>query len=224
MPSLRLFLFAMLTVLSARAAEPLWVQDDCYMRYNPDKTGPGRSTLVGYVFDKDRNLPIRNAEIALAADFVDSTGGGHTCCCYRARSNEQGRYAVQDIAPGYRTLSVTADGYWTYFQEITITQDTARIANFELSAATPHDSLLSGSVTGRVWDAVRRLPLAGVTVSDSTHSALTDADGVFLLPNLSPGGHILSFTHPGYILEQHLVIITTAFCSEDVILKPMLRP
>jgi hypothetical protein len=213
---------ALLLGAVAASAQTIWIQDDCYMRYNPDTTTAGRSTLIGYVFDKEHNAPVSGARVALAADFLDSTGRGHTCCCYSATSDANGHYIVHDIAPGYRTLSVIAEGERPEYREITVHADTSLIVNFELSRATVRDSLLPGAVTGRVWDAQGLRPFAGatVTVLENETPVRTDSDGVFLLSNLSPGAHTLKIAAPGYFPQWHPVSITAAMRSEDIVLMP----
>jgi hypothetical protein len=196
-----------------------WVEDDCFMRYNPDSTTAGRSTLSGMVTDNETHIPVSGVRISLAADFVDSTGRGHTCCCYSAQSDDRGRYTVHDIAPGFRTVFVYAESYRTQLSEMTVRPDASLTADFRLDRPNAEDSPLPNPITGRVWDAIRALPLSGVTVSllNGSQQTLTGPDGVFVLKNPVSGRPVLKYEYPGFYTEWFAV----SERPNNILLKPV---
>lgn len=64
--------------------------------------------------------------------------------------------------------------------------------------ATASPAALGATVTGLVWDSIRRGPLAGalVYVSGTTYGARTDPTGRFFLPGIPEGRYRASFSHP----------------------------
>jgi hypothetical protein len=80
-------------------------------------------------------------------------------------------------------------------------------------------------ITGLVFDSTAAAPLAGAEVFliGTDYSAVTNADGRFLIPNLPPGGYAISFRHArvealGYLPEARVVTVA-AGSTLDVLLR-----
>ena len=86
-------------------------------------------------------------------------------------------------------------------------------------------SLLSGHVTGRFYEDVHALPFAMVEASTGTirKRVLTDASGMYVLPDLPPGEVTVSVTHAGYEALS-LVVVVPDQGSVDVDLELVARP
>jgi hypothetical protein len=201
---------SVLTLNIAMIPQTLWAGDDCYVRYNHTRTTSGHSTMTGRIRDVQSGSPLPSVYISLTSDYLDSTGTGHTCCCYTGTSDSTGSYVVHDIAAGYGTLTISAHGYRSESGKITVNAGKDLNADFELApVADTVTTRLTGTVIGRVWDTRRMGPFPGATVSlfDGSRTVTTDQDGVFKLDSLAPGRHVLTISAPGYRSHQSTIFI-----------------
>jgi hypothetical protein len=124
---------------------------------------------------------------AIGGATVTLTGGAGA-----ATTNAQGAYAIASVPPGTFTLTVTAAGYQTATQQVTVASGQAVTANVLLSPSP-------GTVSGTVTDSVTGNALAGATVSTQpvTTTATTDNAGHFSLL-LAPGAYNVLVTSARY--------------------------
>lgn len=129
----------------------------------------------------------------------------------RATSDEDGRFVLEDVAPGRLTLSATARGYQSYEQSGVVVEpgedrDDLRVV------------MQPGAViTGHVTDA-GGAPLPGASVSlldsgqrfgfGSSQSATTDADGLYRMDGVAPGEHSLAADHPQQVRAVRDLTVT----------------
>lgn len=67
----------------------------------------------------------------------------------------------------------------------------------------------TGTIDGAVTDAGTLLPISGVVVTDGTHSATTDINGVYTLTNVSVGTYTVTASATGYSdISQADVVVT----------------
>ena len=129
----------------------------------------------------------------------------------RATSDEDGRFVLEDVAPGRLTLSATARGYQSYEQSGVVVEpgedrDDLRVV------------MQPGAViTGHVTDAGGApLPDASVSLLDSgqrfgfgsSQSATTDADGLYRMDGVAPGEHSLAADHPQQVRAVRDLTVT----------------
>jgi len=86
-------------------------------------------------------------------------------------------------------------------------------------------SAQQGQIRGLVYDSTMASPLAGAEVFliGTDYSAVTNADGRFLIPNVPPGGYAIGFRHPrlevlGFLPEAR-VLTLGAGGALDVVLR-----
>lgn len=126
----------------------------------------GFGSSIGTVFRENSNEVIEDAEI--------SVGDNST------KSGSNGKYELNRIPVGTQTVTATKFDYEDYEAEVSISK----------SQATEHDIHMEGpiespDVTGYVVDKFTDEPIAGVSVSISEKSFLTDEEGYFQLANIT---------------------------------------
>jgi YVTN family beta-propeller protein len=135
--------------------------------------------LTGRVLDQATGLGIANATI----DYTDSS----------VVSNAAGEYSIPGLAAGSHSFTVSATGYATIIESVTV----------PAGGTATHDFILNqpGSVVGRVIDHVTQQPIAGATVVYSGGTVLTDANGNYTIDEIASGFQIISVSAPFYASE-----------------------
>ena len=108
-----------------------------------------------------------------------------------ALTDASGIYTLTGVLPGSYTLTPTKIGY-----SFTPTTSNLTVAD-NLSGQNFTGTLLTYSVSGRIVDSSSNA-LVGVTVTDGTRTALTDASGIYTLTGVLPGSYTLTPTKSGY--------------------------
>jgi len=168
---------------------------------------PG-SVAVGRVVDEE-GRPVAGAEVELSgvrAPAVLSTR--------RARSGPTGRFRFRDLPPEELALTIRRDGFATFTADQTVEGGTSgRLGPFVLRRGT--------TLRGTVTDAAGR-PVAGASVwtltsrelsQDAQASAVTAADGTFVVPHRPPGEELSLWVCADGFLEG---IDTVAFSDEPI--------
>jgi len=169
-----------------------------------DFTLSPEAKISGYVYEIDGITPIAGARVS-----IGPVGGG---IWLGKATNTEGWYQFDGLCSGDYILYSSVEGIdGEYYQDkstleeatpVTLTQpfETTGI-NFVLGEQSYS---ISGSIT--LPDGVT--PLAGVTVRyDSTHSALTDANGEFLLAEVLPGTYTLTPSLAGYVFDPASITV-----------------
>jgi hypothetical protein len=102
-----------------------------------------------------------------------------------------GKYTITNVPPGTYQATASKSGYYSSSLTATVLSGTATVANFSLSQ-------IPGSISGSVTDAKDESPLVGVTVSDGTRTATTDASGKYTIADVLPGTYQVSASKEGY--------------------------
>ncbi|MCE1246060.1 MAG: carboxypeptidase-like regulatory domain-containing protein, partial [Firmicutes bacterium] len=117
-----------------------------------------------------------------------------------ATTATDGTYTLSNVPAGSQTIACTATNFQPYHGTVTVVADTTVTADITLSPVTtgsPTPSPGYGNVTGKVVDA-NGTGLADVTVSLQKGTATTDANGAYLMENLTPGVRTLAYAKTGY--------------------------
>ena len=102
-----------------------------------------------------------------------------------------GSYTLNAVPVGSYTLTPTKSGYSFAPGSLGLT-----VAN-NLSGQNFTGTLLTYTVSGRIADGTST-GIAGVTVADGTHTAITDVSGTYTLTGVLPGSYTLTPTKSGY--------------------------
>lgn len=167
-------------------------------------------TVEGRVLSTD-GRPVPNAQVTVAAS---GSGPGPVFSGPRATADGDGRYRLDGIAPGPRTLEATAEGYRRGVRDVEVTAGApadGRSVDFELERGL--------EVSGRVVDgAGSPIPsadvilIAGRNLMDALR-ATTGGDGGFRLTGAEDGTFQLMARKDGYALDPVGQTVTIAGAS-----------
>ena len=118
---------------------------------------------------------------------VTLSDGTHT-----TMTDVSGSYTLTGVIAGVRTIMPRLGGYTFTPATRPITVTTGNISGQNFTGA-----LLTYTISGQVRDGSGN-PLAGVTLSDGAHSAISDAGGGYTIADLLPGAYTISPSKSGY--------------------------
>lgn len=141
---------------------------------------PNPGSITGVVTNAQTTDPIIGAVVILDDSGVIVATG---------LSDGDGRYVVSGIAPGNYFIHAEASGYQSLVQGVTVFSNQTTTLNFEL---VPDP----GEITGRITDSSTSNPIAGASIDVLINgvtiaSALSDADGNYMITGLAPGSYIV---------------------------------
>jgi protocatechuate 3,4-dioxygenase beta subunit len=147
---------------------------------------PNPATIRGTVLDASTLLPAPNVMVTLLHDSViyafDMT-------------DTDGTYFIPNMAPGSYAIRANGEGFQTHIETAILTAGQTTTVNFTLTHSV-------GSITGHVRNDVF-VNLPGVTVHALQNNivlaaTLTDASGIYTLPDLAPGEYDVRAMLNGY--------------------------
>lgn len=166
-------------------------------------TRPTVGALQGQVVDASNRKPIAGATV--------STAGR------RVRTDQSGRFELEDLNPGVYRVKVMSSGFSEDEQSVTIRagatsrdqfalkpqEDSKRTVRVVPEAPRVTTAVRLGQVRGRVVDAASGTPIAGAVVAVSGQQrAITGRDGSYSLNALPPGSHQVSISRAGFIEKR----------------------
>ncbi|MGH9872118.1 MAG: carboxypeptidase regulatory-like domain-containing protein [Pyrinomonadaceae bacterium] len=155
--------------------------------------------LKGQVVDASTHKPIAGATVSIAGR--------------RVRTDQNGKYEVDELEPGKHLARVTSAGFSEAQETITIRAgassreefslnrlaDSNRAARMVVETPKATNQPRFGQARGRVVDAASGAPIAGAIVAVSGQSrAVTGRDGSYSLNALPPGSHQVSISRVGF--------------------------
>jgi outer membrane protein OmpA-like peptidoglycan-associated protein len=170
-----------------------------------------RGHVVGFVHEKDKNMPIAGA-IAAYRDQATLTP---------LATGADGRFA-DDVPPGQYAFDIRADGYKPGSCEANVSKAGSEVAIDCVLAALPR----VGTISGHVRDADTSQPLGSlaVTLIDASKKELrltTDSSGAFKFDGVVPGPSQLSVVTDGYLAIATPVEVTARQeSSVELLLRP----
>jgi thermitase len=143
------------------------------------RSAPTAGNITGKVADTTSGLPVAGATV---------TDGART-----ASSDTNGQYSISGVPQGTYAVTVSASGYSTSSQTVSVTAGQTTTANFALAKLPP-----PGSITGKVTDAADASPVPGATVSDGVRTGPTDANGQYTITGVPQGSYTVTASVAGY--------------------------
>ncbi|PDV97415.1 hypothetical protein A9Q02_18355 [Candidatus Chloroploca asiatica] len=158
----------------------------------------GVDTLFDYALVQEGTASLCPA-VRVSGQVTDAEGAGLAGVTVsdgtrNATTNAEGAYTLNNVPPGTYTLTPTKDGY--RFEPATRNVT----VNGNVTGQNFAARLLTYTISGQVTDA-EGAGLAGVTVSDGTRNATTNAEGAYTLNDVPPGTYTLTPTKEGYRFE-----------------------
>ena len=146
---------------------------------------PTTGIIKGTVTDSSGGQPLSGVTITLEGSFTGSIITGN-----------DGSFIFTNVAPGSITITTSKTGYNAVAGTGTVTVGGMLVFSPQLSATQPLPT--TGTVIGKVVDALTNQPLGGVSVISSQLSATTTDTGAFTLSNVPSGNQTITFSLTGY--------------------------
>ncbi len=146
-------------------------------RVNPNLAG-----IEGVLVDAQSGVALSGVKVTLGGLSTFSDVGG--------------RFVLNDVEPAAYEIEFTKSGYATMSGSVLLSGGkTTNLGRLLMSEAV---GALTGSIRGTVTEGSTGKALSGVTVIAGSKSAVSDADGAYLITGLEPSTVMLSVIHDGY--------------------------
>jgi hypothetical protein len=156
---------------------------------------PTTGIIKGAVTDASNGQPLSGATITVTGSFNGS-----------AITGVDGSFIITNITPGSVTVTASKAGYYAVSGTGTVTAGGNLFFNPQLSTTPPIAT--TGSLTGKVVDGSTNLPIQGATISIAGGPSITaDAQGIFLINDITPNTYQVSISATGYISQTYQVMI-----------------
>jgi len=152
-------------------------------------TNPTTGEIKGRVTDRGGE-PLEGVTIEVTGAFSGSTVTG-----------VDGGFVFTEVPPGSVTIRATRTGYSSVTGTGEVVAGGVVFFNIEMGLST-------GKLRGKVFDGTTKEPIegAGITLSGGS-STSTDAQGGFLIEDITPGTYEVTITALGYISQSYEVMI-----------------
>jgi protocatechuate 3,4-dioxygenase beta subunit len=144
-------------------------------------------SIFGQVIDPATGTPIPEVKVNIEGLSIAT------------KTDEFGYYSFKNIKGGTYRIKVTAYDYFiTKEKTAEVIPDKITEVNFKLEWALRNKT--AGSIRGRVIDLQDGTPISGasVFVERTISGAMTDPDGLYLIPNINLGIYSIRVASPGY--------------------------
>jgi hypothetical protein len=121
-----------------------------------------------------------------------------------ATTDANGNYTLTGVPVGTVQLVVSASGFQSATQSVTVSGGNTSTANFTLAAG----SAATGTVTGKITNASSGAIVSAATVSWSGGSTTTNTSGIYTLTNVTAGTQNITAVKTGYLSRTLAVGVT----------------
>ena len=170
------------------------------------------STIAGAVVDATNLAPIAGAQITLTpGDIV-------------VQSSSEGAFVFENLAFATYTIEVTADGYQSLTQSVTLDNPIVAAVDIQLIPVGSQDK---GTIAGIVSDEVSGLPIQGaqVTAMPGGFQVETTIAGSFTIENVNYGEYVIEASANGYIAGSASITVDAPLPTPmTVTLRPLNVP
>lgn len=160
----------------------------------------GTSGIGGVVTNAQSGAPLGGTTVSINGITVAQSA--------YATTDENGAYSFGSLPSGSYGLSVYALGYLNDYREVQVAEGQTLAANLAL---IPTNSTISGRVTGPNGVGVADLYVSALSITGSNiGSAVTDANGNYVIEGLGAIKYTLSVAGPGTIYVAQERVVTAA--------------
>jgi thermitase len=121
----------------------------------------------------------------VGASITDGTG--------IATTDNNGYYTITEVPEGDYTVTASASGFLSTFQQITVAGDETTTVNFVLNKIIQYSS-----ISGQVIDEATRLGIAGARVTDGIRTVTAASDGSYTILEVPAGIYTVTASAAGY--------------------------
>ena len=180
----------------------IWVLFSAVLFGCADEKEESLKTISGKITDSNTGRGVPSVSV--------STGKSLT------QTDNNGVYLLSDLKSGQYVLTFEKTGYETEQLATTIMGRDVIVD----CALNPLPGESNRSISGRVTNSETGAPIRSATVSIGTSNTTTDSNGLYILSNLQPREHTVTFSASGY--ETRLLVTTIA--GQNVTLNCSLTP
>lgn len=192
----------------------------------PTSTPKPTGNIAGQVTDSMTGAGINDATVTL--DTGESTATGTV-------GGQDGVYVIQGVPIGLHDITVSALGFATSSQTVTVVEGDANsqtgenVFNFALTSAvtpTPTPTTTTGNIVGLVTDAVTGAGIGGATVLlNKSKSTTTNSNGSYVFSNIAVGDYTVTATKTGYKVASVTATVAAGQTTRvDIGLTPEVNP
>jgi hypothetical protein len=165
-------------------------------------------TVVGTVTDQN-SQPISGALCT-----VTTTGAKGT---YSDTTDDSGVYEITSVPEGVWPLTISADGFVTQTEDITVVGgDTTEVPDVEMPVTGYGD--VAGTVTS---DLIGGTTIAGATVTIGSTSVTSGTTGGYTITDVAAGTQTISATATGYVAYSSTVtVVADTTVTKDIAMTP----
>lgn len=178
----------------------------------------GAGSIAGYVYEAGGNRTLANARVSIY--------NGNTLV-KTLYTNSSGYYSLHSLSAGEYTVKVSATGYQTYTDTVTVKKD--QTTHMEILLMVDRSGTGSGSVSGNITDAVTGFTVSSVEYnvranwSNTTGTILkngTAQNGTYSI-DMPAGNYTIEFIKGDYITSYvNIAIQASATTTKHVALVP----
>lgn len=148
---------------------------------------PEMASVTGYVAQGDYHLAVENAQVTIAGRTVFT--------------NNNGRFNLDNLAPGPVTIQVIAGGFDPYETEIILLPG-ENVIEIYLSQVAPYTASVSGFITD-----INNQPVAGAMVTVAGYDRYTDANGFFQFTSMPVASVSWRISKDGYETRTGTIVL-----------------
>ncbi|HKI43790.1 MAG TPA: carboxypeptidase regulatory-like domain-containing protein [Balneolales bacterium] len=156
-------------------------------------------TLSGKVLETGTNQPVPGALIEMDGK-IDTT-------------TQDGKYQIDSLQTGSGALTVTATGYTSYAQEVTINKGSN---NLDIALAVKNENV--GSLSGIIYESGSGAPVSSAIVEIDNKKDTTGQDGKFSFSQIDAGSYMISVTAVDYDKASQPVTIAKGQNNVNIML------
>jgi len=179
----------------------------------PLSTNPTTGIIKGTVTDAANGQSLSDVTITVTGSFNGNTVTGI-----------DGSFIFTDVTPGSVTITASKTEYYSVTGTGTVVAGGILFFNPQLSTSPP--TATTGNLAGKVYDGSTNIPIQGAAISLSgATSTTTDAQGSFLIKDITPGTYQVTISASGYISQTYQVMIIAGVTTDmqTVYLTPSLQ-
>lgn len=165
-------------------------------------SNPTTGIIKGTVTDAENGQPLSGVTITVTGSFSGTTTTGG-----------DGSFIFTDVTPGNVTITASKTDYYSITGTGTVVAGGTLFFNPQLSTTPPQTT--TGNLTGKVFDSSTKTPIQGAIISLSGGpSTSTDAQGIFLIQDITPSTYQLTISASGYISQIYQVMIIAGVTTD----------
>jgi protocatechuate 3,4-dioxygenase beta subunit len=163
---------------------------------------PATGIVKGTVTDASNDQPLPGTTIEISGSLSGAITTG-----------SDGTFTFTNVPPGTVNLTASKSGYYSVSGSGTVEAGGILFFNPQLSTTPP--AATTGSLIGKVFDAVTKNPIQGASISLAGGPfTSTDAQGAFVINDISPNTYQATISQAGYMDQVYQAMIMAGVTTD----------